>query len=40
MQFEAQHKETVVLNPAKNMARRSIPSEIRSDPLTGRTARI
>jgi len=40
MKFEAQHKETVVLNPAKDMARRSIPSEIRTDPLTGRTARI
>ena len=40
MNFEAHRKETVVLNPAKNMARRSIPSEIRKDPLTGRTARI
>ncbi len=40
MNFEAQKKETIVLNPAKNMKRRSIPSEIREDPLTGRTARI
>lgn len=40
MKFEAQKKETVVLNPLKNMERRSIPSEIRKDPLTGRTARI
>jgi galactose-1-phosphate uridylyltransferase/GNAT superfamily N-acetyltransferase len=40
MEFKAQKKETVVLNPAKEMARRSIPSEIRQDPLTGRTARI
>lgn len=40
MEFKAQRKETVVLNPAKDMARRSIPSEIRQDPLTGRTARI
>jgi galactose-1-phosphate uridylyltransferase len=40
MEFKAQRKETVVLNPAKEMARRSIPSEIRQDPLTGRTARI
>ena len=40
MNFEAQRKETIVLNPAKNMERRSIPSEIRKDPLTGRTARI
>lgn len=40
MKFEAQKKETIVLNPAKNMARRTIPSEIRIDPLTDRTARI
>lgn len=40
MEFKAQKKETVVLNPLKEMARRSIPSEIREDPLTGRTARI
>ena len=40
MNFEARRKETIVLNPLKDMARRSIPSEIRKDPLTGRTARI
>ena len=40
MNYEAQRKETIVLNPVKNMERRSIPSEIRKDPLTGRTARI
>ena len=40
MKFEAKKKETVILNPAKNMERRSIPSEIRIDPLTGRSARI
>jgi len=40
MKFEAHRKETIVLNPMKDMARRSIPSEIRKDPLTGRTARI
>jgi len=40
MQFESIKKETVILNPQKEMARRSIPSEIRVDPLTGRTARI
>jgi galactose-1-phosphate uridylyltransferase len=40
MQFKAQQKDTVILNPTKNMARKSIPSEIRWDPLTGRTARI
>jgi UDPglucose--hexose-1-phosphate uridylyltransferase len=40
MQFEAIKKETVMLNPQKDMAERRIPSEIRVDPLTGRTARI
>ena len=40
MKLEARRKETIVLNPLKNMTRRSIPSEIRKDPLTGRTARI
>lgn len=40
MHFKAQRKETVILNPSKDMERQSIPSEIRSDPLTGRTARI
>jgi UDPglucose--hexose-1-phosphate uridylyltransferase len=40
MLFEAYPKETVILNPLKEMQRRSIQSEIRKDPLTGRTARI
>ena len=40
MRFESIKKETVILNPQKEMARRRIPSEIRVDPLTGRTARI
>ena len=40
MEFKAFQKETVILNPAKAMARKSIPSEIRIDPLTGRSARI
>lgn len=40
MEFKSVQKETVVLNPAQEMALRRIPSEIRSDPLTGRTARI
>ncbi len=40
MKFEAIKKETVILNPQKEMAERRIPSEIRIDPLTGRTARI
>ncbi len=40
MEFEAIRKETVMLNPQQDMAERRIPSEIRVDPLTGRTARI
>ncbi|WP_319523522.1 hypothetical protein [Breoghania sp.] len=40
MEFIATRKETQVLNPAKDLSLRSIPSEIRVDPLTGRTARI
>jgi galactose-1-phosphate uridylyltransferase len=40
MKFEAVKKETVILDPQENMAERRIPSEIRMDPLTGRTARI
>jgi len=40
MEFIASRKETHILNPTKDMARKSIPSEIRLDPLTGRTARI
>jgi galactose-1-phosphate uridylyltransferase len=40
MKFEAIKKETIMLNPNENMAERRIASEIRIDPLTGRTARI
>ncbi len=40
MKFEAIKKETVILDPKKNMAKKVIPSEIRKDPLTGRTSRI
>jgi UDPglucose--hexose-1-phosphate uridylyltransferase len=40
MKFEIESKETVMLNPLKEMALQSIQSEIRRDPLTGRTARI
>jgi galactose-1-phosphate uridylyltransferase len=40
MEFITTRKETHVLNPTKELTRRSIPSEIRLDPLTGRTARI
>ena len=40
MEFASIAKDTVMLNPKKDMARRTVPSEIRKDPLTGRTARI
>lgn len=40
MEFSAIQKETVILNPAEEMSTRAIPSEIRFDPLTGRSARI
>jgi UDPglucose--hexose-1-phosphate uridylyltransferase len=40
MKFEAIVKETVLSDPQKDGTERRIPSEIRIDPLTGRTARI
>jgi galactose-1-phosphate uridylyltransferase len=40
MKFEAIERQTVILDPNNNMQRKAIPSEIRKDPLTGRTARI
>jgi UDPglucose--hexose-1-phosphate uridylyltransferase len=40
MKFEAIERETVILDPTNNMQRKTIPSEIRKDPLTGRTSRI
>ena len=40
MQYHAEEKETIILDPREDMARKAIPSEIRKDPLTGRTARI
>jgi UDPglucose--hexose-1-phosphate uridylyltransferase len=40
MKFDVIKKETVMLDPQKDMAERRISSEIRIDPLTGRTARI
>ena len=40
MKFEAIERETVILDPGNNMQRKTIPSEIRKDPLTGRTSRI
>ena len=40
MKFEAIDRETVLLDPDNNLARKQIPNEIRKDPLTGRTSRI
>ena len=40
MRFEAIERETVILDPSNNMQPRQIPSEIRRDPLTGKTSRI
>ena len=40
MKFEVIEKETVLRNPRKDLAERRIRSEIRVDPLTGRSARI
>ena len=40
MEFLSKRKETVILNPMKDMEKQAIPSEIRFDPLTGRSARI
>jgi len=40
MQFEAIARETVLLDPNDNLARKTIPNEIRRDPLTGKTSRI
>ena len=40
MKFEALKKETIMLDPNEKMTERRIASEVRIDPLTGRTARI
>jgi len=40
MKLEAIQKETVMLNPFKDMERKVISGQIRKDPLTGRTSRI
>lgn len=40
LSFRADKKETIVLDPRNAGARKAIPSEVRHDPLTGRTARI
>jgi galactose-1-phosphate uridylyltransferase len=40
MEFTTISKETVLLNPLQDMKRRRVASEIRIDPLTGRSSRI
>ena len=40
MKFEAIKRKTVILDPNDNMKPKTIPSEIRKDPLTGKTSRI
>lgn len=40
LEFRATRKETVLLDPREDLRPKTIPSEIRVDPLTGRTARI
>lgn len=40
MDFKADSKQTHILNPDEQRTPRDIPSQVRYDPLTGRTARI
>jgi len=40
MKFEVTRKEARILDPANGMQPKTIPVEVRTDPLTGRTARI
>ena len=40
MKFEAIERKTIILDPGNDMQPRHIPSEIRKDPLTGKTSRI
>jgi galactose-1-phosphate uridylyltransferase len=40
MKFELTQKEAVILDPTHAMRPKTIPVEVRADPLTGRTARI
>lgn len=40
MKFEVTKKEAVILDPMHRMQVKSIPVEVRTDPLTGRTSRI
>jgi len=40
MKFEVTRKAALILDPTNGMRPRTIPVEVRTDPLTGRTARI
>jgi len=40
MRFESIEKEALILDPTKDMKPKTIPIEVRRDPLTGRTSRI
>ncbi len=40
IEYRAERKETRLLDPRNEGAEKAIPSEVRTDPLTGRTARI
>jgi galactose-1-phosphate uridylyltransferase len=40
MRFDAISRKTVILDPNENMAPKTIPNEMRKDPLTGKTSRI
>jgi galactose-1-phosphate uridylyltransferase len=40
MEFAVTKKEAVILDPTRRMQVKSIPVEVRTDPLTGRTSRI
>jgi len=40
MKFDVVKKEALILDPANALQPRAIPVEVRTDPLTGRTARI
>ena len=40
MKFEAIKRKTIILDPGNDMQPKRIPSEIRRDPLTGKTSRI
>jgi hypothetical protein len=40
MDFNVTRKEALILDPTNGMQPKTIPVEVRTDPLTGRTSRI